>query len=92
MKKKLITILAAIILVAPLSGCTTYQEAVLAGENKEMFFGGYFTAIVEWSDSHGNYCVAYANDTKVKYLLMTSQYCSGISPLYNADGTLQIYK
>lgn len=34
----------------------------------------------------------YANDTKVKYFVRQYGYEFGISPLYNADGTLQIYE
>ena len=38
------------------------------------------------------YKIAYAKDTKVKYLIIVSGYKFGITPLYNADGTLQVYE
>lgn len=36
--------------------------------------------------------IVYAKDTKVKYLIWESVYGAGITPLYNADGSLQIYE
>lgn len=36
--------------------------------------------------------MVYANDTKVKYLMVNTGYAIGITPLYNADGTLQLYE
>lgn len=60
----------------------------------------YFTTIRQWVEKTpfgelGAYEIAYANDTKVKYLIMhrnapTSS--TGITPLYNPDGTLQVYE
>lgn len=54
--------------------------------------GNYFTTITEWDDTTAYYKIAYAKDTKVKYLIITSNYKFGITPLYNADGTLQVYE
>lgn len=71
---------------------TTHQEATEQTESNQSsdFGNGYFTVIVEWGSG---YRIVYANDTKVKYLIINrSQYMSGITPLYNADGTLQIYE
>lgn len=36
--------------------------------------------------------ISHAKDTKVKYLIIVSGYKFGITPLYNADGTLQVYE
>lgn len=38
-----------------------------------------------------DYCIVYANDTKVKYLIGYYTNMFGITPLFNADGSLQIY-
>lgn len=93
MKKQLLSVSLAVVMVACLVGCgTTYQEATGQTENNTSgdFGNGYFTVITEWGNV---YYIVYANDTKVKYLIMErSQYLSGITPLYNADGTLQIYE
>ena len=76
-----------------LVGCgTTYQEATGQTESNASgdFGNGYFKVITKWGNG---YYIVYANDTKVKYLVMErTQYLSGITPLYNADGTLQIYE
>ncbi len=49
-----------------------------------------FTRIAKWREGFfKTYRIVYANDTKVMYFINSSN-C--ITPLYNADGTLQIYK
>lgn len=92
MKKQILIVALAVVMVH-LAGCgTTYQEATGQTESNTGgdFGNGYFTVITEWGSG---YRIVYANDTKVKYLIMSrSQYMSGITPLYNADGTLQIYE
>lgn len=91
MKKKLIALLVMCLLLLSLVGCSvTYQEAA-SENNDEDFCAGYFTTIIEWRDDMGIYRIVYANDTNVKYMVVTSGYKFGITPLYNTDGTLQIY-
>ena len=91
MKKKILSILLCGILVLFFGGCgQNYQEAIDNNSTKE-YAGGYFTIITEWNGEGEDYYIAYANDTKVKYLIWSSVYRSGMTPLYNADGTLQIY-
>ena len=93
MKKRLLIVALAVVMVVCLVGCgTTYQEATGQAESntRDDFGNGYFTVITEWGNG---YYIVYANDTKVKYLIMErTHYLSGITPLYNADGTLQIYE
>lgn len=94
MKKRLLNVTLVVALVVCLVGCgTTYQEATGQTENNTSgdFGNGYFTVITEW----GGYKIVYAKDTKVKYLIGYRDYPYsqfGITPLYNADGTLQIYE
>lgn len=92
MKKRLLNAVLAVAMSACLVGCgTTYQEATGQTESNasDNFGNGYFTVITEWD----GYQIVYANDTKVKYLIFDSgMYRFGITPLYNADGTLQIYE
>lgn len=96
MKKRILIVALAVVMVICLVGCgTTYQEATGQTESNTSgdFGNGYFTTISEWGDgSYGTYRIVYANDTKVKYFVNTSSYRTGITPLYNADGTLQIYE
>lgn len=94
MKKKLLAILICCTLALSCGGCgTTYQEAVDEPPTSDDFAEGFFTVISEWGGgiSSGKYKIVYANDTKVKYFLFYEGYAGGISPLYKADGTLQIY-
>lgn len=95
MKKRLLSVALAVVMVVCLVGCgtTTYQEATEQTEsNASRDFGnGYFAVITE----QGGYKIVYAKDTKVKYLIGYRDYPYsqfGITPLYNADGTLQIYE
>ncbi len=94
MKKKLIALLAICILMFSLVGCgsETYDEATTK-ESNEDYVAGYFTIITKWGGGvdEGTYLIVYANDTNVKYLIIMCGYHYGITPLYNADGTLQIY-
>lgn len=85
--KKIIAILCICLL---LTGCgTSYKDA----ENVlKTTSGGYFTLIKEWDDASGNYCIVYANDTRVKYLIWRTTYKGSITPLYNKDGSLQTYE
>lgn len=85
--KKLIAILSLCML---LTGCGIKYE--YAKDVSMPICGGYFTLIKKWSDGDGIYRIAYANDTKVKYLIWISGYKGSISPLYNADGSLQVYE
>ena len=91
MKKRILSVALAGVMVVCLAGCdATYQNAKTTEGGG--FGNGYFTTISEWGDTaHGTYRIVYANDTKVKYFVNTSGYKTGITPLYNADGTLQIY-
>ena len=76
-------------LLGGLVGCsssTSYQE--VKGN-------GYFALLTKWDDGDFKYQIVYASDTKVKYLISYNdsyqQGSFGITPLYNADGTLQVY-
>lgn len=88
--KKLFIVFTLIASISLTACGTTYQEATGQTETKsnDDFANGYFTVITEW----GSYQIVYANDTKVKYLIKSGAYHFGITPLYNSDGTLQVYE
>lgn len=95
MKKRLLTVALAVVMAVCLVGCgTTYQEATGQTESNsdDDFAGGYFTVISKWGDAISTYYIIYANDTKVKYFVKWHNSQWGITALYNADGTLQIYE
>lgn len=74
------------------SSTTSYDEAKTS--DMYAFSDGYFTVIKEW-DGGINFPleqIVYANDTGVMYYIFLGSNSSGITPLYNADGTLQIYE
>ena len=92
MKKKLLVIVLCCMLSISCVGCgTSYQEAK-NNEYKEDYGGRYFTLLTTWNSGETYYRIVYANDTNVKYLICISGYKYGITPLYNANGTLQIYE
>ena len=95
MKQRILIVALAVMMAVYLTGCgTTYQEATGQAEGKsgDDFGKGYFAIISEWEDVTYGYKIVYANDTKVKYFVCNSISRFGITPLYNADGTLQIYE
>lgn len=72
-----------------LCGCErSYEEAKTT---KKDFGHGYFTEVKSWETSNANFYILYANDTKVMYLVINGYRKFGITPLYNADGSLQVY-
>jgi hypothetical protein len=94
MKKKICLALVLCIVVTMLCSCSSssYEKAVTS--NTTMFSAGYFTVLKEWDG--GIDCplerIVYANDTGVMYYTFIYGHSGGITPLYNADGTLQIYE
>lgn len=93
MRKKILAVVTAGLIGLSAAGCTSYQQAANMPDKGTSYGGGYFTLLTKWDDAKGRYYVVYANDTKVKYLV-TSFYgdsSSGITSIYNADGTLQVY-
>lgn len=90
MKKKILAIIIAAMMALSIFGCTSYQESVDISKEGKSLCGGYFTLIRKW-DSDYTYYIVYANNTKVMYLIIDGYHAYGITPLYNADGTLQVY-
>lgn len=89
MKKRLLVI--AITLVTSLIILTSCESDNYNNADKthEDYGNGYFTTIKEWN---GGWCkIVYANDTGVMYFVYDGCKRYGITPLYNADGTLQVY-
>lgn len=91
MKKAIIRILIMCALLVCLSGCGKDYEEAKTSDFTYSIGSGYFTTIKEWGDVNNNYIIVYANDTKVMYFILYDGYRFGITPLYNVDGTLQVY-
>ena len=90
MKKKIALILILCLMVTMLCSCSTSYENAVTPTKKD--FGNYFSVLKEWNDYMGKCKIIYANDTHVMYFYFDGNYTSGLTPLYNADGTLQIYE
>ena len=91
MKRRVLVLLMVSTLLLCASCGTTYAEAEDINKNTN-YGNGYFTVVTEWDDGGGHiYRIVYANDTKVKYLILSGGNRYGITPLYNSDGTLQVY-
>lgn len=91
---KKIMILVVLIAIV-LTGCGTTYEQATGQPGHDDWGNGYFVKVYEWGgtfDDGSTYTIVYAKDTKVQYLVVRSQHGVGITPLYNADGSLQIYK
>lgn len=90
--KKIIALFMICITLITLASCggVKYEDAE---EISELSSDEYFTIVKRFGDSlTTQYSIAYANDSKVMYLIVDSGYGYGITPLYNADGTLQVYE
>ena len=95
MKKKITLILVLCVATIMLCGCSSFSSYEEANINPDNYFSkGYFTVIKSWYGgiNYPTEYIVYANNTKVMYYVFFGTYSSGITPLYNADGTLQIYE
>ena len=90
MKRKVLVLFMVSTLLLCASCGTTYEEAEDINKNTN-YGNGYFTVVTKWDDGGHVYRIVYANDTKVKYLIIRGGNQYGITPLYNADGSLQVY-
>ena len=91
MKKKLL--LLTMLMAFSFTGCgKSYQEAENLPVRTVTTGNGYFTVVKTWDEGVSTNYIVYANDTKVKYFIHVSGYSYGITPLYNTDGSLQIYE
>lgn len=89
--KKITLILVLCAMATMLCSCSSSYENATTITNKD--FSGYFSVLKEWKDSYMGECkILYANDTCVMYFYFDGSYTGGITPLYNGDGTLQIYE
>ena len=94
MKKKIALILILCIIAAILCGCSKVSYEDASSKISIDFSNGYFTPVKEWGTDVDSYYqqLVYANGTGVMYYIIKTSKGIGITPLYNADGTLQIWK
>lgn len=84
MKKRLLSVALPVVMVVFLVGCGNKVQDKSDKDSQSMF------VCVETTT---NWKVVYHKDTKVMYSVSNRRYNRGVfTPLYNADGTLQIYE
>ena len=79
--KKIILVILIILFVLCFSSCKRIKDADVEKGNMVM--------IECLTDGYSKYTVMYDRQSKVMYVANGS---GGITPLYNADGTLRVYK
>lgn len=90
MKKRLVAMILAMSMCVSMSGC---DGDGTSGNQVEY---GYFIEL----EHSGDMTIVYDRETKVKYYIYDYEHgvgdncahCFGITPIYNADGSLQIYE
>lgn len=84
MKKRLLIVALAVVTAVCLAWCGQKVQDKSDKDSQSMF------VCVETAT---NWKVVYHKDTKVMYAVSNRRYNRGVfTPLYNADGTLQIYE
>ena len=86
MKKFLIVVM---VLALTLTGCETTRKSY---EDKEKIEYGRFRVIEGYKSDFGVTFVTYDTETKVMYYIIDGYQRSGITPIYNADGTVKVYE
>ena len=90
MKKKILLLTASVILSMGLAGCASNSAS------KPLSCLANDFTVVEEKESNsllGAYGqIIYDNETKVEYLIIYDGYRCGITPIYNADGTVKVYQ
>ena len=67
----------------------TRSKSSVETENGVTTYGEYFVVDKEWNDIDFTYRIVHDKETGVKYMIIASGHRYGITPLYNADGSLQ---
>ena len=89
MKKKILLLTTSVILSMGLAGCTSNSAS-----NSFSCLANDFTVVEEKESNFlGDYSqIIYDNETTVEYLIIYDGYRCGITPIYNADGTVKVYQ
>ena len=90
MKKKIIIFITCLLLILSFAGCkvTTTKYS----DDGHCVYSRF--VVVEKSENpiSGTTFVVYDEDTKVMYYIIDNYHQCGITPIYNSDGTIKIYK
>lgn len=88
-KKILLVFLTILLMVIFLTGCDS--SATRNGQDNFMVVDNEYIQLETLSNNDG--CViAYDKETKVMYMCVSGYSEMGITPIYNADGSLKLYQ
>ena len=88
-KAGLVVIIMLIIALIALGTIIKLSKSSVETENGVTTYGEYFIVDKEWNDIDFTYRIVHDKETGVKYMIIASGHRYGITPLYNADGSLQ---
>lgn len=90
MKKRLLSVALAVVMAVCLVGCSAEEMRTEQVENANRDMKSPSFVCIE---SSTYFYIVYHKETKVMYVVSDGTYNKGtFTPLYNADGTLQIYE
>lgn len=97
MKKKVFMIIAMLTIILIMAVCLVACGNTQTQDSYSHGFSIQGTTLVCIGTSRGKtlnslYELYYDKDTKVMYMFVKSGYGAGLTPMYNADGTLKLYK
>lgn len=85
MKKKILAVVLGLTLCFGMTGCTKGDI-----EPESSYLANKYIDLVTIYKKHSTE-VLYDKNTKVMYFLKWGSYESGITPIYNSDGTVKLY-
>ena len=86
MKKKILVVALALVLCFGMTGCT---KGDIEPESSRLA-NKYIDLVTIYKGKQGTK-VLYDKNTKVMYFMIQGRYQSGITPIYNSDGTVKLY-
>ncbi len=85
--KKIFAVIFSVMLMLSLTGCKTTVDT----DNHDDLFGKFTVIETRYNASDGTLYITYDKDTMVEYYIIISGHRAGISPIYEADGSIKIY-
>jgi len=84
--RKILGLILVGILLLPLASCSSQHNAKVDNPNEDI------KTLVYIGSQDERFYYYYDKDTKVMYVVYASYNKGGMTPLYNPDGTLKLYK
>lgn len=89
MKKKVAAIVLGLSMCLSITGCS---DKLKDGNANFRYVDNKYIHLITICDKDDGNIVAYDENTKVLYLCVYGYSSMGITPIYNSDGTLKLYK